>query len=199
MNGRSPSIHRRGPGSGIVTGAVVILVAVGVLAGSWLSRAWSAEPDAVVRVNGDPVTRAEWIAMVGDLIARREAKPEAGAGPPESDDVARRALQHVIARRLVLQEAARRNVTATDQEVDQATDNLARQFKDAGRLLGWLRARGLDTRSLHETMRAEVVIARVRDAVMAQARVTEERQDVFMAWLVDQEKKSKIEVLVTTK
>jgi hypothetical protein len=180
----------------IVSCVIGVLVAASVAAGSALARASGAGADIVMRVNGEPVTQGEWLGMMAEVVARwhgqessASEKPDAqkpDAQKPDEKELARRALQHLIARRLFLQEAVRRNVMATEQELDRAVAALPRHFTEAGRLYGWLRARGADTRSLRDTVRLELMVTRVRDAVMIDARVTDEQiHDYYEAHKAD--------------
>jgi hypothetical protein len=163
----------------VVPCVIVVLMVAGAVAGLRLGRASSEEPDIVMRVNGEPVTRGEWIGMVAEFLPTPHAPEAPGAKKPDQTEAARRAMQNLIARRLLLQEAGRRNVTATEQEVDRALNALPHRLNDASRLLAWLRARGADTRSLRDTVRAELIATRVRDAVVSQARVSDEQVQAY--------------------
>jgi SurA-like protein len=181
--------------------AIVLVLVVGVVA--WTRTSDMSRSDIVARVNGEPVTRAETLAMQADPFAR-----------PDVDRVGF-ALRKTIIRRLVLQEAARREVRIQDEDVDRAIVALPRTFADGGSLLAWLRARGLDERSLRETIRTELTIARViagvvSDAAAAEAHTLEgaeaEKTDVergtliangekaFQAWVTEQKRRSRIEM-----
>lgn len=136
--------------------------------------AGGAHPDTVARVNGDPVTRDELQRMLADPLERRELELELGAQGRDGRAVERLAMRNLINRRLILQEAARRNFTVTEQELDQALTALLHRFEDLGSFGVWMKERGLDERSLFETMRGEILTERVRAALVQGLRVGED-------------------------
>jgi len=99
---------------------ILIVLVAGAGASLGLSGAWSAEPEVVARVNGEPVTRSELQRILADPVTRRQLQQELGVSEPDSKELDRLALQKLISRRLVLQEAGRRNFTVTERELDQA-------------------------------------------------------------------------------
>jgi parvulin-like peptidyl-prolyl isomerase len=84
-------------------------------------------------------------------------------------------MRRLIGRRLILQEARRRKITVTEQELDQAVLNLRRRFGDLDSFGMWFRDRGLDERSLFDFMRDEILISRVSAALVEGVRVTGEQ------------------------
>jgi parvulin-like peptidyl-prolyl isomerase len=145
-------------------------------------RAWAVQNEAstqfdfslVARVNGEPVTRAELERMLANPLERQELREELGAEATEGKDLDRLALRKLIDRRLILQEARRRNLTVTEQELDQAITALRRRFQDLKSLGVWMKEQGLDDQSLVETLRAEMLAARVRVELVEGVRVSEQ-------------------------
>jgi parvulin-like peptidyl-prolyl isomerase len=74
----------------------------------------------------------------------------------------------------MLQEAARRNMTVTDEELDRGIASLRSRFEDLRGLGIWMKEQGLDDQTLFETIRAEMLVVRVSGALVADVRVTEE-------------------------
>lgn len=131
-------------------------------------------------VNGEPITRGEVARLVASPVERRQLLQEAGgAKKAQSTKLDRLALQTLIRRRLILQEAARRNFTIPDEEVDKAVTTLRRRFADLKGLGTWMREQGLDERSLFSTLRAEALAARVRHALVEDVRVTDEQASEY--------------------
>jgi len=139
------------------------------------SGAWGEEPEIVARVNGEPVTRAELQRMLADSRMRRLSQRELGTQIPDSKELQRLALQKLIHRRLILQEAHRRNITVTEEEIDKGVAALRSRFKGAKKYQGWLRSMGLDEKSLRESLRRDLLATRVSVEVVKEARVTEEQ------------------------
>ncbi|MDP2660086.1 MAG: peptidyl-prolyl cis-trans isomerase, partial [Dehalococcoidia bacterium] len=100
---------------------------------------------------------------------------ELGVQGRDSEAVERLALRNLINLRLILQEAARRNFTVTEQELDQAFTALLRRFEDLGSFGVWMKERGLDDRSLFETMRGEILTERIKEALVEGLHVSEDQ------------------------
>jgi parvulin-like peptidyl-prolyl isomerase len=133
----------------------------------------SAEPEVLARVNGEPVTRTEFQRMLADPVAQVRLQHELGASHPESGALERLALRDLIHRRLLLQEAVRRNIKVADGELDQAISALRRRFPDLDSFSAWMHERGLDDKSLFEAIRTDMVAARVKAVLVEGLAVTE--------------------------
>jgi parvulin-like peptidyl-prolyl isomerase len=129
-----------------------------------LSNAWSEEREILASVNGEPVTRSELVRMMVD----REWKDA------DNDEWRRAAMRSLIQRRLFLQEAARRNLTVTEEDLDEALMQLRRRFDDLKSFGAWMKERDLDDRSLFQTLRETLLARRVTAALLADVRVTED-------------------------
>jgi hypothetical protein len=141
--------------------------------------AQSAEPDMVARVNGDPVTRAELQRMLADPLTRRRLQQEHNVQDPDGKELDRLALQMLIKHHLMLQEAGRRKLVVNEQDIDHAITALRGRFKDLRRFGEWMKEQGLNDRSLFETLRAEMLVNRVRAALVEDLRVTGEQVEEY--------------------
>jgi len=139
------------------------------------SGAWSAEPAILARVNGEPVTQGELRLALADPSMRRRLQQDLGVREPDSQALERLALQKLINRRLILQEAGRRNFAVTEQELSRAATAFRRRFKDARRYVAWMKTRELDEKSLREGIRAQILTTRVMAALAEEVRVTDEQ------------------------
>lgn len=160
------------------------VIVLGIIAGCVLPpRAWAdqrrgantSETTLAARVNGESVTRAEVTRLLASAVERRQLLQEPGASKAAEGDLDRLAVQTLIRRRLILQEAARRKLTVSDQEVDKAVKALRLRFDDLKGLAAWMRDQGLDERSLFETIRVELLASRVRAALVEHVTVAEEQ------------------------
>jgi foldase protein PrsA len=154
--------------------AILIVLVIGAAASLGLSSASSAEPEVVARVNGETVTRGELQRMLANTRTRQQLRQELGVQNPDSEASNRLALRRVILRRLILQEAGRRNLTVAEQDLDRAVADWRARFKGA-KFRAWLKSRGLDEKSLRETIRVDMLLTRVRAAVVQDVRLTEEQ------------------------
>jgi len=159
--------------------AIRIVLVAGAAAALGPSRAWGAEPDIVARVNGEPVTRVELQRMLADTGTQRRLQQEPGVQEPDSKALERLALRRLIIRHLILQEGSRRGLKVSEQEVDQAIGDLRRRFEDLKEFGAWMRARSLDDKSLFDTIRNELLLARVRAALVEGVRLAEGQVDEY--------------------
>lgn len=156
--------------------SAVLGVLVGFVAALVLPAAvWGADPEVLARVNGEPVTRGELQRVMADSLLRGQLQQELGVPEPDGKEVDRLALGLVIKRRLILQEAGRRNVTVTEREIDEAVTALRRRFPDLKTFGPWLKERGLNDRSLFDAVRTDLLVARVRAALVEGLRVSDEQ------------------------
>jgi len=142
-------------------------------------QAKGAQTDTVARVNGEPVTRAELQGVLADPMTRSRFQQELGVEEPKSQELDRLALRLLIKRRLMLQEAGRRNLTVTEQELDDAVTALRGRFKDLRSFGAWTQEQGLNDNSLFDTLRAEMLAARVVAALVREVRVTGEQVEEY--------------------
>jgi peptidyl-prolyl cis-trans isomerase SurA len=141
----------------------------------------SAKVDGVVaaRVNGEPVTRAEVQRLLANDAERRRLLQEIGDEDPDSKELDRVALRKLINRRLILQEANRRNFIVTEQDVDKAVTALRRRFDDLPSLGVWMKEQGLEDKSIFESLRVEMLATRVRTALVESVRLTGEQAQQY--------------------
>ena len=163
---------------------------IAVLVGATLTVApritLGAEPEIVANVNGEPVTRAEFRRMLANPLTSRQLEQEPSVKRVQPNALDRLAMKNLIQRRLMLQEARRRNITVEEKEVDQAITSLRRQFKDLKRFGAWMKEQGLDERSLFASVRADMVADRVRTALLEGSHVTDDQvYDYYRAHLQD--------------
>jgi parvulin-like peptidyl-prolyl isomerase len=139
----------------------------------------AADGSVVARVNGEPVTRAEFQRMLGNPLTRRELQLKLGEEQPDPQQLERLALRKAIHHRLMLQEAARRNIAVTGAELDKAIASLRRRFDDLGDFGRWMTDQGLDDRALFEAVRGDMLAGRVWAALAQGVRVSEEQAQQY--------------------
>src|SRR6266545_4392619 len=140
---------RHRPAARALLPGAILLVLTGLMAGAATTlapgRAWSAEPEILARVNGEPVTR---------------------------EDMQRLLVRRLIDRRLILQEAGRRKFTVPQQDMDAALTALRGRFDDLKSFGMWMHERGLDDKSLFDTLRTDMLMKRVTAALVEKVRPT---------------------------
>jgi parvulin-like peptidyl-prolyl isomerase len=129
--------------------------------------------DVVVRVNGDPITRAEYDRMLANPLTRRELQQELGGDNPDQKKLDRLAKRKLIHRRLLLQEAARRSLAVTEAELDKAVMAMRLRFEDLKNFGVWMKQQGLDERTVFDAVREDMLADRVMVALAKGLGVSE--------------------------
>ncbi len=140
-----------------------------------------ADVAVVARVNGEPVTRAEFQRMLGNPLTRSQLQQELGVKDPDPKELERRALRKVIHNRLMLQEAARRKIAVTDADLAKAIAALRRRFEDLESFSRWMKEQSLDDRLLFEAIRGDMLAGRVWASLAEGVRISEKEAQQYYA------------------
>lgn len=127
-------------------------------------------PEVLARVDGEPISRAEFERAVKNVEGR------AGSPIPAErrDEILRDILDQLVAYRALLQESRARKVTVADPEVEARIDAIRKQFPDEGTFGKALADRGLSLDRLRADTREELLVAKlVESEVKPQIAVTE--------------------------
>ncbi|MDH4229774.1 MAG: peptidyl-prolyl cis-trans isomerase [Nitrospirota bacterium] len=126
--------------------------------------AGKAEEDPVlVRVNGDPILTSEFNARI---VLRLPATGSHGELSPERvARYQRELLQEMVFFRLMLQDARKKGIRATDAEIDQEEKALRDRFRDEASYLKAVAARGLDVERIREGLGDYVLVRKVEEQV----------------------------------
>lgn len=158
----------------LATAATLFVLPEGARAAQRKRTAGTDGEAVVARVNGEPLARSELQRMLTAPLEREGLLRELGARELERGELERLALRKLVSRELLLREAGRRKLVVTDRELDEAVASLRRRFGDLRSFGAWMKARGLDDRSLFENVRTGMLVARVSGALVAGVRVTED-------------------------
>ena len=136
--------------------------------------ATASAPDIVARVNDAPVTRVEWQRTLTDPRTRSLYQRDQGPQQVDNQAYGRWVLQRLIVKHLTLQEAARRQFVVSETELDEAVQAWKASYKGGPTgLQKYLKSRGLDETTLRETLRADMLVARVTSDVIKEVRLTD--------------------------
>jgi parvulin-like peptidyl-prolyl isomerase len=163
----------------LVRRSILIALLTGVALAHGLQITWSAEPEAVSRVNGDPVTRAQFERMAANPLTLRQAQQELGVEEVGRQALERLAMRRMVQLRLLIQEARRRNIVVTQDELDQAISVLRRRFGNLRDFGVWVKEQGLNDPELFETVRTDMLAERVTAALVEGVSVTEEQTQQY--------------------
>ena len=127
-------------------------------------------------VNGEVVTLMDLTDRVGDALERADAMPAGPARDRARADVLRRALEAVLAEKLLEGAAKEAQVEPTEEQVDAAVAEIkARNGFDDGQLDRALAEQGIDRARFREQLRTELhTMTLLQSKVRGRIRVTEE-------------------------
>ncbi len=156
---------------------IVLLAGAAVAFGPRTARA--ADPQIVARVNGAPVTLDELQRLLNDPLEQERLRRESGTPAPDRQALVSLALQELIHRQLLLQEAARQEFSVTEDEVDQALQTLRSRFDSLEEFGQWMQARGLDDHSLFGTLRTQILTKRVWTLLVEDVRLSRDEAEQY--------------------
>ncbi len=135
----------------------------------------------LARVNGDDITWQELHRVMTDmqtLSGPRLAHPEHTTITPDyaasHQELEHEALIQLIHRRLILQGADRQQLSVSQLELDKAVTDLRSRFVDLGSFGSWMLDRGLDDRSLINTLRDDMLVKHFMALLVENVSLTEE-------------------------
>ncbi len=114
-------------------------------------------PSVVAKVNGDDIGRSEFETTIHN-VESRAGRP---VPPEQRDQVYRGVLEDLIALRLLKQEVARRQLTASDAELAEALKGMRQQFPTEAAFKQALTAQKMTLEQLREETRAQVLVSKM--------------------------------------
>jgi peptidyl-prolyl cis-trans isomerase C len=116
-------------------------------------------PAVVAKINGVEIKKAELVNEA--LQFRQQLAQMRGIQAPLSEAVYREALNSIIARTLLQQEAQEQKVTVSDAEVEEQIAAIRRRFPDAAGFQQALAAQGLTEAALRQQMKREGAVQKL--------------------------------------
>jgi parvulin-like peptidyl-prolyl isomerase len=152
--------------------AVVAVAAAG--AGAWaLSESARRTSAVAARVNGEVILWSQVDAEIERTAAQFGMDVKNPGFEKQRAELTKAVIDQLVAQRLVMQEAQKRNLVATTKDVDERLAAIKRQFPDEATFNKRLAQAGLTVSAVRELIRVQISQRRVADAV-AKADVTEQ-------------------------
>ena len=173
---RNPRHRSRSVVAAVLLGCLLILFVIAATLAPRKATS-AAEPSIVARVNGEPLAWAEFQRMRANPLTLRQLQQELDVRDPDAQDkeLDRLALQRLINRRLLIQEAGLKRITVTEKELDKAIATLRRSFKDLESFGVWMKQQDLDEQTLFASVHADMLATRVSTALVEEVRVTDKQ------------------------
>ena len=128
-------------------------------------------PDVLAKVNGEPIQRADFERALKVLEARA-----GGQVPAERrDEIFRGLLDQLVTYHVLAQEAHKRNLDATDTEVQQRVAEVRQQFPNEQAFAVALKQRGMDPKQFEQDTRNDITVNKLMQAEAATAALVGEQ------------------------
>jgi foldase protein PrsA len=156
----------------LAAGIVVVLAAGGW--GAW-TLAKKARTGAAVaaRVNGDAVYWSQVDAEVTRAASQFGMDPKSPEFDKQRNDIQKSVIDQLVAMRIVMQEARKRNLLATDKEVDDQLASIKQRFPKENDFTAALARTGFTLMTLRDAIRANLTQKRLAE-VVAQGQVSDD-------------------------
>lgn len=120
-------------------------------------------PDVLARVNGTPVTKADFERLIKNM--------EMSAGQPvpaeRRDEIYRKAVDQLVTYNLLSQETRSRNLSVSDAEIDANVKQMQSQFPNEQEFTKALATRGMTLEKLRSDARIDMAISKMMEAEVA--------------------------------
>jgi peptidyl-prolyl cis-trans isomerase C len=129
-------------------------------------------PDVLARVNGEPVTKADF----DRLIKNMEVSANQPIPAERRDEIFRRALDQLVTYTVLLQESRARKITVSDAEVEANLKQMRSQFPNEDAFKKALAARGMSLEKLKSDAKIDMSINKMMEAEVANAAAPTDAQ-----------------------
>jgi len=151
---------------------VVVLAAAGV--GAWVLTAGARRGASVAaKVNGDVIYWSQVDGEVSRAAAQFGLDPANKEFEKQRAEITKTVIDQLVTQRVIMQEARKRNLVATDKDVDAQIDTIRKRFPNESDFNTALARNGLTSAGLRDLIRIQLTQRQVADTV-AQGTVTDD-------------------------
>ncbi len=156
----------------LAAGIVVVLAAGGV--GAWaLTKKARSGTAVAATVNGDAIYWSQVDAEVTRAAAQFGIDPKGPEFDKQRGDIQKAVIDQLVGARIIVQEARKKNLLATDKEVDEQLAGIRQRFPSQKEFDAALEKNGFTLATLREAIRVNLTQKRLADAV-ASAEVSDD-------------------------
>lgn len=157
----------------ILLAAAVAVVVAAAGAGAWVLQGTARRATAVAAtVNGDAILWSQVDAEIARAAAQFGIDTRSADFEKQREEITKAVLDQLIAGRLILQEARKRNLVAAERDVEEQFQAIKRRFATEAEFTTALGRTGFTAASLREVLQLTLTQRRVAEAV-APVRVTD--------------------------
>jgi peptidyl-prolyl cis-trans isomerase SurA len=117
-------------------------------------------PDVVAEVNGEQVTKEEFVPIYEAAFARAASQAQAGGQAPDEEQLREQVADDLVDTELLAQEAEARGLEVSDEDVDAELTDLAEQngMASADELLEAVEGQGVTTEQARDQVATQVLV-----------------------------------------
>lgn len=117
-------------------------------------------PDVVAEVNGEEVTKDEFVPIYTSTYQQAASQAQAGGEAPDEDALKKRTVDDLVSTELLIQEADSRGIEVSDEDVDAELEELAaqNQLGSAEELLAAVEAQGVTADQARAQVETQLVV-----------------------------------------
>jgi peptidyl-prolyl cis-trans isomerase SurA len=122
-------------------------------------------PDVVAEVNGEEVTKEEFVPIYESTFQQAAAQAQMGGEAPDEDTLKQQTLDDLVNTELLAQEAESRGIEVTDDDIDAELTTLAEQngMKTGDELLAAIAKQGMDEDTARSQVETQVLVEQLVD------------------------------------
>lgn len=149
-------------------------------------------PDVVAEVNGEELPKSEFVSMYEAQLQQMSQQAQASGQPVDQDALKEQVVESMISTELLVQEAEKRNISATDEEVDQTLQGLAQQngLKSVDALMKVLEEQGMDSDEVQSQVKVQVQVDELIADEAGDVEPTDKQVQAFYQQMVAQQEQA---------
>lgn len=132
-------------------------------------------PDVVAEVNGETITKDDFVPLYETQYQQMMMQAQQGGQPVDEEGLKKQTAENLVSTKLLSQEADKRGIEATDDDVSTALDETA-QASQMSRddFLAAMADQGMDEKKVHEELRTQLKIEDLIADEFGEFEVTDE-------------------------
>ena len=117
-------------------------------------------PDVVAEVNGEEVTKEEFVPLYEAAFQQAAAQAQTSGQAPDEEQIKKQTADDLVSTELLSQEAESRGIEVSDDEIDAALEDLAKQnqMASADELLKAIEENGMSEDQARDQVETQVLV-----------------------------------------
>ncbi|MFD2760046.1 SurA N-terminal domain-containing protein [Lentibacillus juripiscarius] len=148
-------------------------------------------PDVVAKVNGEEIKKKEFKSTYQSLFQRMAMQSQLTGQKLDQDKLKKQTAEGMVGNQLLIQEANDRDYSASDKDVDETLNDMAKQngLESKDKLLSKLEEQGMKEKEVVSQIKTQVKVEKLISEESGDTEPTEEElQKAYDQWKSQQEK-----------